>query len=200
MSCQQFRWFVDSILPAYEDNIKFCWLILWAGSIWCLCWERKSKGPLRKVNVVSQCCLEEEKKYFSRRPRDFLWILKKNIGPREVSWGCWRSLIMSKMDSSDFCSLTVKVLVPSHHPERNQLMIRKDAFYCHSVIPSWESEYGTRKRLFEEFRKIKSLGKIKRNQMESHQKHGCMACRMWDTMKRRADTYLHKYTPGAIHC
>lgn len=51
---------VDGTLPACKDNIKFCWSIQWAGSICYLYWERKSKGPLWKVNVVSQCCLEEE--------------------------------------------------------------------------------------------------------------------------------------------
>lgn len=87
MSCHLCSCFVDSSLPAYDDNIKFCWSIQWAGSIWCLYWERKSKGPLWKVDIVPQCCLKEEKTLLFSQGFS-LTFQRTSVTLSEASWRC----------------------------------------------------------------------------------------------------------------
>lgn len=86
----------------------------------------------------------------------------------------------------------------SHIPERNQMLIKKDSFSMPELPRTQRCGMG--KRVFKWFREIKQLGKIKKSQLENHQNNDYLVCKMWDTMKKKADIYLHKYTSTAIHC
>lgn len=128
LACQLCSWFVDGTLPAYEYNIKFSWLIPWAGSIWCLYWEGKSKGSLWKVNVVSQCCLEEEKKNLSKHAKDFSLNYKIEHQTEGSFQGMWmilgyvedRHISLLYFVNKGACTWAAHI--------RNHLMIRKTLF------------------------------------------------------------------------
>lgn len=131
VSCHQCSWFADGTLPGYEDNIKFCWSVLWAGSIWCLYWKQKSKRPLWKVNVVSQCCLQEAKTLLFTNAKYFLCSPKRqvsdiaNFSGKAALGFMWKifacindeHIRLLLLNNEGACS-------QSHVPERNQMLIR----------------------------------------------------------------------------
>lgn len=132
--CHLLSWFADGTLPAYEDNIKFCWSILWAGSVWCLYWKQKSKGPLWKVNVVSQHCLEEKKTLLFKHAKDFSLHSKKtsvtvNFSGNVALDFMWKILAYINDEHIRLLLLNNEgACTQSHLPERNQTLVRKGSF------------------------------------------------------------------------